>query len=251
MTSQLDKQRQQPIAEAANRGSDDRDLQLTRKVVAAAIHCLDELGLANTTVDDIARESSLSRATLYRRFGNKEAIFAAALQQQSRPFESEASAILTGPGSLAERVERLLVWAVIETPENVLLKRLLDEGQPEAGMQIFNSVFRDKVRAIMLPVVSSARSNDELRADLEPEQLVDWIIRELLMIKMATPWSEARLRQHIRHFIKPVLTSDTPAEPTAREEPVPSLESLEQRMVRLEQRLVEVHQLLGQIRQEL
>lgn len=251
MTSQLDKQRPAATVEAASRSSDDRDLQLTRKVVAAAIRCLDELGLANTTVDDIARESSISRATLYRRFGNKEAIFAAALQQQSRPFENEASAILTGPGSLAERVERLLVWAVIETPENLLLKRLLDEGQPEAGVQIFNSVFRDKVRAIMLPVVSSARSNGELRTDLEPEQLVDWIIRELLMIKMATPWCEERLRQHIRHFIRPVLVPDSPAEPSAREAPGVSLESLERRMTRIEQRLIEVHQLLGQIRQEL
>lgn len=234
-----------PAQQASGTG-DDRDALATQRVIEAAIRCLDQLGLDKTTVDDIARESSISRATLYRRFGSKEAIFAAALQQQSRPFESEATAILTGPGSLAERVEHLLVWAVIETPENVMLKRLLNQGQPQSGIQIFNSVFRDKVSSILQPVVRAARLNGDLAADLEPEFLVDWLIRELLMIKMAAPWKEADLRKHVRHFIKPVLGIKLAAEHSS-----PADDSVEQRLTRLEQRLVEMHQLLGQIRHEI
>ncbi|WP_313024429.1 TetR/AcrR family transcriptional regulator [Pseudomonas lopnurensis] len=228
-----------------NDNSDDRDTLPSQRVIDAALRCLDQLGLDKTTVDDIARESNISRATLYRRFGNKEAIFAAALQQQSRPFEGEVSAILTGPGNLAERIERLLVWAVIEVPENLILRRLLDQGQSPTSMQIFNSVFREKIRSLLQPVVCSAKINGELAPDLSEEMLVDWIIREMLMIKMAAPWKEADLRKHVHHFIKPVLGIRPLPEPTSQSD------SVEQRLTRLEQRLVEMHQLLGQIRHEL
>lgn len=231
--------------------NDDRDTLATQRVIDAALRCLDQLGLDKTTMDDIARESAISRATLYRRFGSKEAIFAAALQQRSRPFEAEVTAILTGPGSLTERIERLLVWAVIEVPENLLLRRLLDQGQSPASMQIFNSVFRDKIRALLQPVISAARLNGELAADLGEELLVDWIIREMLMIKMAAPWQEEDLRQHVHHFIKPILRAPQGTPTMAGQTQGTAGESTEQRLTRLEQRLVEVHQLLGQLCHEL
>lgn len=233
----------------ANGNGDDRDSLMTHRVIEAAVRCLDQLGLDKTTVDDIAREAEISRATLYRRFGSKEAIFGAALLRQSRPFEEEATMILTGPGDLCERIERLLVWAVIETPENTLLKRLLSNETAQAGVHIFNQAFRSKVSTILLPVVAAAKTNGELPEDLGPEYLVDWIIRELLMIKMSTPWQEAQLRKHIHHFIKPVLMVK-PQQPQTEQSSAPSLESLQHRLSGVERRLVEVHQLLGQVRQD-
>lgn len=230
--------------------SEDRDAQMTQRVIEAAIRCLDQLGLEKTTVDDIAREADISRATLYRRFGNKEAIFAAALQRQSVPFESQASSILSGPGRLAERVEQLLIWAVIRTPENTVLKRLLSNETATSGMQIFNAVFRSRVSSILLPVVAAAKANGELSETLNPEHMVDWIIRELLMIKMTSPWKEEDLREHIQHFITPVLGNRLAADNAQINETTTNVDNTQQRLTRLEQRLVEVHQLLALLRQD-
>ena len=48
-------------------GADDRSSTRVR-IVDAALRCLARQGIAKTTVDDIAREAGLSRATLYRAF---------------------------------------------------------------------------------------------------------------------------------------------------------------------------------------
>lgn len=228
---------------------EDRDATSSQRAIDAAIRCMDQLGLERTTVDDIARESGISRATLYRRFGNKEAIFAEALRQQGRPFEQSATEILTGAGSLAERIERLLVWGVLELPDNVLFKRMLNE-ETQTGMHIFNQLFRTRISKLLVPVFTAAQINRELREDLEAEFLVDWIIREMLLLKMATPWQEDALRKHIHFFIKPVLSAAANAPDPCDEEAAP-LEKVDQRLTRLEQRLVEMHQLIGQLHGEL
>ena len=228
---------------------ENRDAASSQRAIDAAIRCMDQLGLERTTVDDIARESGISRATLYRRFGNKEAIFAAALRQQGRPFEQSATEILTGAGSLAERIERLLVWGVLELPDNALFKRMLNE-ETQTGMHIFNQLFRTKISKLLVPVFTAAQINRELREDLEAEFLVDWIIREMLLLKMATPWQEEALRKHIHYFIKPVLSAGISSIAICGEE-APTLEKVDQRLTHLERRLVEMHQTIAQLHSEL
>ena len=60
------------------------------RVLDAAIVCVSRWGLAKTTLDDVAREAGLSRASLYRRFpGGKAAVFQAAGQRELRRLLAE------------------------------------------------------------------------------------------------------------------------------------------------------------------
>ena len=72
-------------------GADDRSSTRVR-IVDATLRCLARQGLAKTTIDDIAREAKLSRATLYRTFpGGKDAIVAAVVETEvARLFSSLA-----------------------------------------------------------------------------------------------------------------------------------------------------------------
>jgi AcrR family transcriptional regulator len=61
-------------------GADDLSSPRVR-VVDAALRCVARCGLAKTTVDDVAREARISRATLYRLFpGGKEAVVRAVVE---------------------------------------------------------------------------------------------------------------------------------------------------------------------------
>lgn len=224
------------------------DTPSTCKVLDAAILCLEQLGLDKATMEDIARLSSVSRATLYRRFGSREAIFAAALDRHSRPFERQASDVLNGLGTLPERIERFVLWAVLDVPANRLLQNAAWSGLSDSGMQVFGGVFKRKIGRILMPLIDAAKISRELPTLLDAEALIDWLIRELLMIKSTQSWERNRLQRYIRNFIIPVLHAHLA--PIAHGAGLPA-RSMEQRLAHLENRLTEIHQLLGLVHQDI
>jgi AcrR family transcriptional regulator len=81
-------------------------------VIAATLRCIARWGIAKTTLDDIAREADISRATVYRAFpGGKDIILTAVLQHEVRWFFTETTERLEACDTLAD----LLATGVEET----------------------------------------------------------------------------------------------------------------------------------------
>ncbi|HUF52754.1 MAG TPA: helix-turn-helix domain-containing protein [Dehalococcoidia bacterium] len=83
-----------------------RDVTTRTRILGAATTLFARYGFKRTTMEDIATESGLSRASLYLQFRNKEDIFralASDLQEQSL---AAAEAALAEEGPLAERLQR-------------------------------------------------------------------------------------------------------------------------------------------------
>ena len=87
-----------------------------QRVVDAVLRCVARWGVAKTTLDDIARESGLSRATVYRLFpGGKDALLAAVTT-------SEVSRFMRTVGSRfdeADSLEELLVAGITEAGQHL------------------------------------------------------------------------------------------------------------------------------------
>ena len=92
-------------------GADDRSSTRVR-IVDGALGCLARQGIAKTTVDDIARSSGVSRATVYRTFPRgKEGILAAVVETEvARLFSSLAVAM-----GEATDLEDVLVAGMVES----------------------------------------------------------------------------------------------------------------------------------------
>lgn len=57
------------------------------RIIEAAARCVARWGIAKTTIDDVAREAGMSRATVYRAFGGKdELVVAVGLYEEGRFF---------------------------------------------------------------------------------------------------------------------------------------------------------------------
>ena len=92
-------------------GADDRSSTRVR-IVDGALRCLAGSGIAKTTVDDIARASGLSRATVYRTFPRgREGILAAVVETEvARLF----SALAVAMGEATD-LEDVLVAGMVES----------------------------------------------------------------------------------------------------------------------------------------
>ena len=73
-------------------------------IIAAAAKLFAERGFDATSMDTIATAAAVSKPTLYRHFQNKEALFEAALRSLLDELPPPEAMILTGSGTLRERL---------------------------------------------------------------------------------------------------------------------------------------------------
>lgn len=87
-----------------------------RRVLDAAKRCVEKWGMAKVTIDDIASESGVSRASLYRMFpGGKDVLFEALRVQELEDFFTRLAAHLDH----ADGLEDLLVRTVVAATQDL------------------------------------------------------------------------------------------------------------------------------------
>ncbi|MDP2291616.1 MAG: helix-turn-helix domain-containing protein [Actinomycetota bacterium] len=85
------------------------------RVLDAAKSCCERWGIAKVTIDDIASESGVSRATLYRLFpGGKDVLFEALRVRELEDFFTRLTAQVEGAADLEDLLVRTVVAATQE-----------------------------------------------------------------------------------------------------------------------------------------
>ena len=111
-----------------------RDVQLTaaeewdeyaERVLEAAEAQFSEFGLGRTSMDRVAEAAGVSRITVYRRFANRDALFAAVVARAFRRFLSEFDAEVSKCGDPDERFVRGVAVAARLLTQDSLIARLV------------------------------------------------------------------------------------------------------------------------------
>ncbi|WP_083874631.1 TetR/AcrR family transcriptional regulator [Nocardia paucivorans] len=95
-------------------------------IYEAALHVLTELGPRAATMDDVAARAGISRATLFRRFRSKDALFEAAVAYTLRSFLAEITATFLTVTDPTDRIAEAFVACLR------LRRRLLADGSGAA-----------------------------------------------------------------------------------------------------------------------
>jgi len=122
------------------------------RLLQATFACVARYGIAKTTVEDVARESGMSRATIYRQFpGGKEQLIADTIRwEATRFFARLAEAIEDAPDFETTLVEAIL-FSRGALDQHAVFQKVL-ETEPELllpNLTVNDSVLREMVKAFL------------------------------------------------------------------------------------------------------
>ena len=129
------------------------------RILRAALGCIEREGLAATSVEDVAREASVSRATIYRHFpGGRDQLVSETATWEVARFFARVEATVADEPDLAARLRLALSSGHRALDGHGLLHRLL-RTEPEAVMTEL-SVATDLVLELIVAYLA-----DQLRAE--------------------------------------------------------------------------------------
>ena len=124
-----------------------------QRIVEAAYACVARWGLAKTTVEDVAREAGISRATVYRAFpGGRDELINAMVAWARRLLRPPLRAV-PGRRSLEEVMERGIMFAHRSIVEHEVLQRVM-QTEPEKLLPILtveSNRIRDGIAVVLAP----------------------------------------------------------------------------------------------------
>lgn len=184
-----------------------------RRLIDAAEACIDRLGLAKTTLEDVAAEANVSRATIYRYFdGRDELVLGVLLRELERspdPFEGDLDGVRT-PDELADLIVSSSVVLLQRIRTNPKLQLLLStEGAGvSATIQGASAALFRGYAAELRPLLVQLQGRGLARSDVQPDELSEWILRvilSLLTVDGPVPRDADDERRLLRAFLVPAL----------------------------------------------
>lgn len=160
-----------------------RILKSSRKLFSAK-------GYENTTIEDVAERSEISKATLYNYFPNKESLLLGIAEEELDQIRHLINHDLKDVSSAVEKIRRVLEVFILDALPYISLSRKITYLNSCETSPLY-ATRRDMI-AIFLELVLEAQRQGDFRSELNPNDIVDVIMSVYLMAQFE--WS------HIDHY---------------------------------------------------
>jgi AcrR family transcriptional regulator len=160
-------------------------LTLRDRLLGATYRCAARFGLAKTTIEDVVKESGISRATIYRQFpgGRDELLLETVGWEVGNYFTQLADQVRDAP-DLAELLRRGLVFAQRSIAEHAVLRKMMDT-EPERLLPLLTTEAARTLPFIadfLLPYLRREETAGRLRAGVDVERAAEYLARAILSL---------------------------------------------------------------------
>jgi AcrR family transcriptional regulator len=155
------------------------------RVLAATYACVARFGLGKTTVEDVVKQSGVSRASIYRLFpGGKDQLLRETVGwEMNRFFARLAEAVYDAP-DFASLLEDGLVFAHRSIQEHEVLRKVL-ETEPERLLPLITVEQHrvlDFITAFLLPYLEREQRAGRVRPGVDLPAAADFVARIVLSL---------------------------------------------------------------------
>jgi AcrR family transcriptional regulator len=177
--------------------------------------CLSTLtadGLAEITVDLVGQLASVSRATAYRYFGDRDGMFFRATTLLTWRHAERTRALVAPLPTVAAKVEECFAYTAREIRCDRLMFVLLTSPRSDGIESVLKAIALD----LLGPSLEYGQTDGQVRDDVAVDELIDWLQEQShAIIRLGLDEEDAR--QWVRRFVLPSLRPDradmqTPAE---------------------------------------
>jgi len=196
----------QPLSIEPATGKSGRTLEA---ILLAALHCYGRFGLEKTTLEQVAEQAGVSRATVYRHAKNRQELLnkvfirdaqkaSEALSVEMQQYEKLSDIVMESALFLCRRRHHADMQNVLDEQLGQILE---SQGMPVELLRLF-------AEKILREPYQKAHANDELPDGLTLDMLTDWLgrmMRSLLLEPPEFSSDEAALRQYLRMVLLPIF----------------------------------------------
>jgi AcrR family transcriptional regulator len=177
------------------------DLTVRERLLEAAYACVARYGIAKTTIDDVAREAKLSRATLYRYFpGGRDELVRQVISWETGRFFDRLAEAVAGAPDFASMLEEALVFAHRAVEEHDVLQKVL-QTEPERLLPQL-TVDTDRVLGFISAFLEPYLERETLRPGIDPHEASEYVARLLLSFISAQGQWDLNDREQVRRLVR-------------------------------------------------
>jgi TetR/AcrR family transcriptional regulator, mexJK operon transcriptional repressor len=138
-------------------------------IVAAASAAFFDNGYSATSIEEIARRAGVSKVTVYNRFGDKQALFTAAIAHECAGMEASLCLDFSGAETLRDQLLRFgeAMLTFLGRPELIRFENMLGgemERHPELGA-LFLEAGPRRMKANLGRIIAAGAARGEIRVD--------------------------------------------------------------------------------------
>lgn len=176
------------------------------RLIDAAEACFTRFGVAKTTLEDIAGQAGVSRATVYRYFeGGRDEIVLGVVLREAGEFLDALTRRVQREGSISDAIVEGVMYTVAAVRKNEHLALLF---APEvAGYTTTiagaSTALYHLTQNFLRPIFEQAMQDGQLRDGVGPEDAAEFVLRIILsLLSVAGPRrrSQARDRDFLRTY---------------------------------------------------
>lgn len=155
----------------------------TERLLRATFACVARYGIAKTTVEDVAREAGVSRATVYRQFpGGKDQLVGDTIRWEATRFFAELAVAIDDAPDFVSTLEEAILFARAAIAQHAVFQKVL-ETEPDLLLPQM-SVDDTRIRALVVTFLKThlEPEADRLRPGLTVDEVADHVARLLLSV---------------------------------------------------------------------